>query len=116
MDEEVLEFKNYMKSLEMIPIIVDMRQQAELICQQVLKKNLSKLPDLTDVERERIEVMTQALVKKILDAPTQRLRAEAACPHAPEYATVVRTLFGLNDGQGVCGFSGEACPVSTAVE
>ncbi len=115
-EEEVLDFKNYMKSLEMIPIIADMRRQAELIRQQVLKKNLSKLPDLTDVERERIEAMTQALVKKILDAPTQRLRAEAACPHAPEYATVVRTLFGLNDGQGVCGFSGEACTVSPAVE
>src|SRR5829696_5117832 len=60
-DEEVLEFKNYMKSLEMIPIIADMRQQAELIRQQVLKKSLSKLPDLTEAERERIEAMTQAL-------------------------------------------------------
>jgi len=115
-EEEVLEFKEYMESLEMIPIIADMRQQAEIIRQQVLKKSLSKLPDLTDMERERIEAMTQALVKKILDAPTQRLRAEAACPHAPEYATVVRTLFGLNGGQGTCSFSGEACPVSIAVE
>jgi glutamyl-tRNA reductase len=116
LDQEVLEFQEFMKSLEMIPIIADMRQQAEEIRQSVLKKNLSKMPDLTDEERERIEAMTQALVKKILDAPTQRLRAEASCQHAPEYATVVRTLFGLKENSGLCGFSGESCPLSTAAD
>jgi glutamyl-tRNA reductase len=115
-EEEVSEFHEYMKSLEMLPIIADMRQQAEEIRQGVLKKNLSKMPDLTEAERERIEAMTQAIVKKILEAPTQRLRAEATCPHAPEYASVARTLFGLNDGQGLCGFSGDICPLSTAAD
>jgi glutamyl-tRNA reductase len=116
LDEEVSEFQEFMRSLEMIPIIADMRQQAEEIRQSVLKKNLSKMPDLTDEERERIEAMTQALVKKILDAPTQRLRAEASCQHAPEYATVVRTLFGLKENSGLCGFSGDSCPLSTAAD
>jgi glutamyl-tRNA reductase len=114
-EEEVLEFEEYMQSLEMLPIIADMRQQVEAIRQSVLKKGLSKMPDLTDVERKRIESMTQALVKKILDAPTQRLRAEASCPHAPEYATVARTLFGLQES-GSCGFSGEVCPISVAAD
>jgi glutamyl-tRNA reductase len=115
-EEEALEFEDYMKSLQMIPIIADMRQQAETIRQSVLKKSLSRMPDLTEKERDHIEAMTQALVKKILDAPTQRLRAEASCPHAPEYATVARTLFGLHDGKGLCGFSGEACSLSTAAD
>jgi len=108
LDEELSEFREYMKSLEMIPIIAGMRRQAEEIRQSVLQKNLHKMPGLTEEERERIEVMTQTLVKKILDAPTQRLRAEAACSHAPEYATIVRTLFGLNETHGICGFSSEA--------
>jgi glutamyl-tRNA reductase len=116
LDEEVSEFEEYMKSLEMIPIIADMRQQAEEIRQSVLKKNLGKMPDLSAEERDRIEAMTQALVKKILEGPTQRLRAEASCQHAPEYATVVRTLFGLKENSGLCGFSGESCPLSTAAD
>lgn len=115
-NEEALEFEEYMNSLEMIPIIADMRKQAESIRQNVLKKSLSRMPDLSDDERARIEAMTLALVKKILDAPTQRLRAEAACPHAPAYATVARTLFGLQDGKGLCGFSGENCSLSTAAD
>ena len=96
-EEEFLAFEDYMRSLEMIPIIADMRQQAETIRQTVLKKNMNKLPDLTDAERERIEAMTQALVKKILDAPTNRLRVEASSPRASEYAQITRALFNLSD-------------------
>jgi glutamyl-tRNA reductase len=96
-EEEVFAFEEYMQSWKMIPIIADMRQQAEAIRQSVLKKSLSKLPDLTEVERERVDAMTQALVKKILDAPTNCLRAEAASPRASEYATLARSLFNLSD-------------------
>jgi glutamyl-tRNA reductase len=113
LDEELVGFTEYMKSLEMIPIIADIRQQAESIRKEMLEKTLRRLPDLTDAERARIEAMTQALVKQILHAPTNRLRAEASCPHALEYAAVARTLFGLQS-EGLCGFSGQACPISTS--
>ncbi len=114
LEEELSQFAEYMKSLEMIPIIADMRRQAEIIRQDVLQKTLRRMPNLTETECARIEAMTQALVKKLLQEPTHRLRAEASCPHAPEYATVVRTLFGLNKGEGLCGFSGNTCPISSA--
>jgi glutamyl-tRNA reductase len=115
LEEEASEFEEYMKSLEMIPIIAELRQQAEAIRREMLEKTLRRLPDLTEAERERIEAMTQALVKKILQAPTHRLRSEASCPHAPEYAAVARTLFGLQD-EGLCSFSGQACPIPNAAD
>ncbi len=115
LDEEISEFAEYVRSLEMIPLIADIRQHAESIRQVMLEKTLRRLPDLTETERERIEAMTQALVKQILHTPTNRLRAEAACPHAPEYATVARTLFGLQN-EGLCGFSSTACPISQAAD
>ena len=97
LEEEILEFAEYLSSLDMLPIIADMRQQAEVIRQVELHKTLRRLPDLTEAERTHIEVMTQALVKKLLHAPTHRLRAEAASPRASEYAAVARTLFNLSD-------------------
>jgi glutamyl-tRNA reductase len=115
LEGEISEFADYMKSLEMIPIIADIRQQAETIRQKMLQKTLRRLPDLTEAERARIEAMTQALVKQILHAPTHRLRAEASCPHAPEYAAVARTMFGLQS-EGLCCFSGQACPISNAAD
>jgi glutamyl-tRNA reductase len=110
--QELAEFEAFMQSLEMLPIIADIRQQAEIIRAAELQKSLRHMPDLTDRERERIELLTQSLVKKILDHPTRRLKDEAACPHAPEYATVARTLFGLQPDNGLCGFSGAACPIA----
>ena len=97
LNEELEQFEDYLKSLEMLPLIADMRQNAETIRQAELEKTLRHLPDLTEAEREHIEAMTQALVKKILHAPTNRLRAEAASPRASEYAAVARRLFNLSD-------------------
>jgi glutamyl-tRNA reductase len=115
LQQELFGFEEYLKSLEMLPIIVDIRQQAEAIRIAELEKTLRRLPGLTDAERRRIEALTQSLVKKLLDSPTRRLRAESSCPHASEYASVARTLFGLHS-DGLCGFSGDACPVSTAAD
>jgi len=113
LEEELADFERYLRSLDMLPLIAEMRQRAEAIRQAEVERTLRRL-DLTEAERARIEAMTQALVKKILQEPTTRLRAEASCPHASEYATVARTLFGLQNHTGLCSFSGEACSISAA--
>jgi glutamyl-tRNA reductase len=97
LDEELTLFEDYLKSLDILPLIADMRQNAEAIRQTELEKTLRRLPDLTEAERSHIEAMTQALVKKLLHAPTNRLRTEAASPRASEYADVARKLFNLSD-------------------
>jgi glutamyl-tRNA reductase len=97
LDEELELFGDYLKSLDMLPLIADLRQNAEMIRQTELEKTLRHLPDLTKAERDHIEAMTQALVKKILHAPTHRLHTEAASPWASEYAAVARRLFNLSD-------------------
>jgi glutamyl-tRNA reductase len=97
--EEASRFEEYLNSIHMLPIIADIRQQAESIRQMELQKTLSRLPNLTDAERVRIEAMTQSLVKKILQEPTQRLRAEAVSPRAPQYAAIARNLFGLENSE-----------------
>ena len=97
--EELREFEGYMKSLEMLPIISDIHQQAEAIRTAELEKSLRRMPDLTEAERERIEALTQSLVRKLLDQPTRRLRAEAGSHRAPEYAALARLLFNLSGEQ-----------------
>lgn len=108
LEEELQLFEEYLKSLEMLPLIADIRQNAEAIRQTELEKTLRRLPGLSEAEREHIEAMTQALVKKLLHAPTHRLRAEAASPRASEFAAIARTLFNLsNEGPA---------PTSTAAD
>ena len=96
--EEKARFDDFLTSLDMLPLITNLRKQAESIREAELSKTLRRLPDLEDRDRKRIEAMTQALVKKLVDAPIRRLRAEAGNGHAPEYATVTRALFDLPEG------------------
>jgi glutamyl-tRNA reductase len=108
LEEELEYFREYLESLEMLPVIAFIHQNAEAIRQTELEKTLHRLPGLTEVERAHIEAMTQALVKKLLHAPTHRLRAEAASPRASEFAAIARTLFNLsNEGSN---------PASTAAD
>ena len=114
--EEINEFLDFLNSVEMLPLIADLQRQADSIRRAELEKTLRRLPDLTDIERTRIEAMSIALVKKLLASPTTRLRAEATCPHAPEYAAVARTLFDLPGEQGLCQFSSNTCPIPNAAD
>ncbi len=95
--EEQAAFMEFLSSLNMLPLIATLRQQAESIRKSEVERTLRRMPQLTDEERMRIEAMTLALVKKILESPTQRLRAEAGSINAVEYAEVARTLFGLDE-------------------
>ncbi len=96
LNKEQASFMAYFNSLDMLPLIADLRQHAEAIRQVELHRTLRYLPDLNEAERARIEALTQALVKKLLDVPTNHLRAQANTPAGPEYAQVARALFGLS--------------------
>lgn len=116
LSEEAAKFLEFLGSLDMLPLITDMRQQAEAIRCAELQKTLHRLPDLTEVERAHIDAMTQALVKKLLASPTNHLRAEAASPRAPEIASITRTLFNLKTSHTPHGYSGDALQPSTAAD
>lgn len=112
--EEEARFLEYLHTLDMVPLITELRKQAEAIRQNEVERTLRRLPELTEIERDRIDAMTRSLVKKLLETPTQRLRAEANCPHASEYATVARTLFDLPSEHGLCAFTKQNCSLSIA--
>jgi len=95
-EEEVRQYQDYLSSLDMIPIIVNMRKQANLIRQDELQKTIQHISNLSPETEEQIEILTKSIVNKILHIPTIRLKEEASGPNAAEYADMARDLFGLN--------------------
>ncbi len=93
--EEAAQIMEHLTTLDMLPVIVDLRQQAEAIRQNELQKSLRRMPELTEEQRDRIDAMSQALVKKLLEAPTRQLRVAASSSDAPERAAFARRLFDL---------------------
>jgi glutamyl-tRNA reductase len=94
--EEREEFMNYLSTLEVVPLISAIHQQAEEIRKAELEKTLRHLPNLTVEDRQRLDALTSALVKKLLHAPINHLREEAGTPNAAQATMAARSLFGLD--------------------
>ena len=89
--EETAAFEAWQQSLAVAPVLAALRARAEHIRQAELRKTLRNLPGLTPSEQQHVEALAEALVNKLLHAPTTRLRADA------HYAAALRQLFALND-------------------
>jgi len=57
-DEETIKFNNWMNSLSAVPTIVSVREKAERIRRNELRKTFAQLPDLSDSQKEAIETLT----------------------------------------------------------
>jgi glutamyl-tRNA reductase len=99
LEEEKARFYQYLETLDVIPIIAEIHQQAEAVRLAELEKTFRRLPDLSENEKQRIEAMTSTLVKKILSTPVVRLKSHSSNPQAAELATLARELFGLGDAE-----------------
>lgn len=89
-------FEEYLKSLNVVPVIASMHSLAHSIRRSELRKALRRMPDLPPGMEGQIEALTQAIVSKILHNPTARLKMEANGHNAAEYASIARALFGLD--------------------
>lgn len=93
--EEVMAFESWLREVDILPVITDLRTKAERIRQRELARALHHLPDLDPETRQHVERLSESLVNKLLHEPTHQLRAEAGNGHAAEFVQTVRRLFGL---------------------
>ena len=110
-DEETVKFRNWMNSLSAVPTIVSVREKAETIRQNELRKTFSQLPDLSDREKEAIEILTKSIIKKFLHDPIVFLKKKAQRNAQAVYMDFTQQLFNLIDGNGV-----DAAPVDSEGE
>ena len=73
-EEEVSAFLDWWRSLDAVPVIAALRERADAIRRKEVERTLARLSDLDEESRQRIEAMTAAIVKKMLDRPIARLK------------------------------------------
>lgn len=95
LSEESAVFMEFLSTLDVVPVIANLRRQAEAIRQAEIEKTIRRMPDLPPEAQEQIDALTRSIVKKILHSPTIRLREAANGPDAMEYVEITRGLFGL---------------------
>jgi glutamyl-tRNA reductase len=95
--EEVVQFTNWYRSLEVIPTLTALRTKFEEIRKKELEKTFSLHPHLSDKEKRSLEALTQAIINKILHPPMTLLKQPNEEAMADLYVDALRTLFDLSE-------------------
>jgi len=90
----VFEFMGWLSTLHVVPLIKELRDEAERVRRHELARALSRL-DLSPEEAEAVERMSHTLVNKLLHGPIQELKALAESGSPVESDEVRRRLFAL---------------------
>ncbi len=93
---EVTTFTDWIRTLDVVPTIVALREKVEEIRRAELEKTLSKLRDISDEERKSIEGLTNSIVNKILHAPLVALKHRSNSSDGSLYVEITRRLFDLD--------------------
>ena len=99
-DEEVLKFSQWIKTLDIVPTVVALQDKCEIIWRNELKKTLANLGDLSHNQVEYLENMTRSITKKILNDPILFLKRKQDRKSRDIYLDLVRQLFSLDPDNG----------------
>ena len=91
----------------MTPTVAALRERADAIVAQVLAENESRWEDLSEADRERVELMARAIASRLLHEPTVRIKAAADRDDAYLQVSALRELFGLDAGTEPEGEEGD---------
>ncbi len=96
LSEEVERFTQWVKSLDVIPMIVALKDRAEAIRQMEVEKVVGRMGAITPRERELLDGLTTAVVNKLLHDPLTALKEETYSSNGNLMLEATRKLFRLD--------------------
>ena len=73
-EQEVREFLDWRRSLDVVPLVAELRRRADEIRKAEIEKARQRLGPLTPEQESALEAATSAIVNKLLHAPTVHLK------------------------------------------
>jgi glutamyl-tRNA reductase len=92
LEGEINRFLYWWRSFHAVPTIAALEDSVEEARRREVAKTLRRLPSFDDQQREALDALTKALVKKVLHQPITRLKHHG---YDKEYIAIGRELFGL---------------------
>jgi glutamyl-tRNA reductase len=94
-EEEIETFYRWIKSLDVVPTIIALRNSLEEIRKSELEKAASQLEGLSDRDKKTLDAMTRAIINKIIHNPITHLKKESDKIEGDLFLDAVRRLFDL---------------------
>lgn len=99
-EDEVVQIVQWLKSLEVTPTIVALRNRAEEIKQAEIDKALARLQNLSAQDRSVVEGLASGIVNKLLHGSLVTLKAESTSGGGAMFIEAARRFFGLDEQAG----------------
>ncbi|HBF42464.1 MAG TPA: glutamyl-tRNA reductase [Desulfobacteraceae bacterium] len=96
-EEEVVKFEKWLKTLSVVPTIVSLREKAEAILQAELRKSRACLGELTTIQEDEIRVLTRSIAEKLINDPILFLKRKADRSTINNYLDITKQLFNLDN-------------------
>jgi len=96
-DSEVHAFCARMRSREVVPTIVLIRESLDRLRREEIERHRKRLGELTPGQQEVVDHITQSIINKILHTPVSQLKEMAHDPKGAEFVDLVRKLFNVRD-------------------
>jgi glutamyl-tRNA reductase len=109
-EEEAALFEAWRHGAQLRPVLAGLHSRAEAIRREELERTLRRLGSLDPDTRRQIEALSHALVGKLLDAPSRRLRAATDPGQSEAWVDAMRVLFELPAEEGADEGIDDACP------
>jgi glutamyl-tRNA reductase len=94
-EEGLIEYRSWYSAQQVLPTIGALYQHAESIRRNELERTVRRLPALSAQDQDLLDVMTAAIVRRILHGPVAALKARTGDPDVNELAHFVQELFAL---------------------
>lgn len=95
--EEVGVLRDWMKSLEVTPTIVALRNRVDEIRQSEVDKTLGRLAHLSPADRELVEGMASSIVNKMIHSTMVTLKSEVNSSEGAVFVEAARRFFNLDE-------------------
>jgi len=100
-EEEVVKYEKWLKTLAVVPTIISLRNKAASIIRAEILKSNSALGELTPAQYEAIETLTTSIAEKMLNDPILFLKGKAGRSSLNTYLDLTKNLFNLDNNDTV---------------
>ncbi|MBD1223749.1 glutamyl-tRNA reductase [Virgibacillus halodenitrificans] len=96
-EEEIVLFKEWLKTLGVVPVISALRQKALSIQAETMKSIERKIPDLTVREKKVLNKHTKSIINQLLKEPVTQAKELADSKDADEALALFVNIFGIEE-------------------
>lgn len=94
---EIIEFKDWFKTLGVVPVISALRKKAALIQEETMMSIENKMPDLTERERKILNKHTKSIINQLLKNPILQAKELANSNEAAAQLLLFQQIFGIEE-------------------